>query len=135
MGLGEAGGWAGLVGWSAGWGPVVGRRGILPHRFTGERWPSVFAHATGHSVFKGTAGATEGVEAERGQEKKKEGRVCWPHVTVCALPCLLVAGCHAERQSQGLKVKPVQMCGGVTAVEESLGNCPLHPAPGATRRP
>lgn len=53
-----------MVGWL---GAVVGR-GILPYRFTGERWPSVFAHATGHSVFRGTAGAREGVEEERGQK-------------------------------------------------------------------
>lgn len=27
-----------------------------------ERWPNMFAHAMGHSVFSGTAGAAQGGE-------------------------------------------------------------------------
>lgn len=132
MGLEEAGGRAGLVGWSAGW---------------GRWWGGVFCR-TGSQGNDGQAcllmprdTVFSEEQQERGrawrrkEDRKKEGRVCWPHVTVCALPCLPVAGCHAERRSQGLKAKPVQMRGGVTAVDESLGNCPLQPAPGAMRRP
>lgn len=82
-------------------GPVLGW-GILPYRFTGSRWPSVFAHVTGRNVFKGTAGATRAWRKERRRAKgrkhkkkqqQKKQRVCWPHVTVCTSP-----GCHAERK-------------------------------------
>lgn len=38
-----------------------------------ERWPSMFAHAMGHNVFRGTAGAAEGAVvggSGRREEKK-----------------------------------------------------------------
>lgn len=89
MGLEEAGGRVGLVGWLAGWVVVVG--GVLLYRFTGKRWPSVFANATGRNVFRGTAGATGGKEkgkkaGEGRKQNKTKQRVCWPHVTVCTFP-------------------------------------------------
>lgn len=35
-------------------------------------------------------------------------------------PCLLVAGCHAERGSRRLNVGPVQTYGGVTAEDKTV---------------
>lgn len=126
MGLEEAGGQAGLVGWLVGWkrGAVAGWV-ILPYRFTWKRWPSVFAHATGRNVFRATAEATEGVEkgkkAGEGREQKKKNKTQKNEESVGHMspfarpPAWSVAGCHAEPRSRGLDVEPVQTHGGVTA--------------------
>lgn len=52
------------------------------------RWPNMFAHAMGHSVFRGTAGAAVEAEgwAEVGgvEKQREEQKVWWPHVAVAA---------------------------------------------------
>lgn len=72
-----------------------------------------------------------GKEAKKKQNKKKTTSL----LATCHrlhVPCLLVAGCRAESQSEGLNVAPVQTHGGVTAEDETLSD---RAAVGATRRP
>lgn len=54
------------------YGPL--QRGGSCHTGSEERWPSMFAHAMGHDVFRGTAGAVEGAEGEGSGRKEKRGR-------------------------------------------------------------
>ena len=67
----------------------------------------MFAHAMGHNVFRGTAGAAVGVNGgwgrfrKEGGEKKTSEGVWWPHVAVAAQR-LDIAGFGAKYQ---LKIK------------------------------
>lgn len=76
------------------------------HTGSQERWPSMFAHAMGHDVFRGTAGAAEGRRAWGVEGKRIEGGekknvvVWWPHVTVAA-QCLDIADFHAKLRCRG----------------------------------